>query len=303
MKKLILALVLALAACAPEIIVVTSTPVPPTATLLPPTATPIPPTPTITPEPWDAEVSALDTALRQLPDNLSQVIATLPGGTTMDLLAVTEDKVWVQATAYLGGGSAIRGWIKVDTLRLNVSLDDLAMDTETALVTIPTRVPAPTSLPLNERFIDYFAKKGFVQDTNISGYTHYSKRAGRGFLMVGITNNDDGHNPVFGFISRINATQEERDLTLEHLDEAASFIDPVDGINMALSGMQQITTNTLAIGPDGTWRRMWADGETWAQFIHTSTGQEVYITYIYEEENVIKVFFTYLPVGWQHPTE
>ena len=45
---------------------------------------------------------------------------------------------------------------------------------------------------------------------------------------------------------------------------------------------------------------MWADGETWTQFIHTSTEQEVFIRYVYEEENIIKVFFTYLPEDFVH---
>ena len=121
-------------------VVVTATPVPPTVTPSPPTATPIPPT--ITPEPWDATVSAISTGLRQLPVLTSQVIATLPGGTTLDLLAVTEDQEWVQATAYLGGGSAIRGWLLAKQLKLNVSLDDLEVDTETAFVP-PTASPEP----------------------------------------------------------------------------------------------------------------------------------------------------------------
>ncbi len=303
MKKLILilALGLALAACTAETPVPTATPVPPTITPVPPTVTPIPPT--ITPEPWDAEVNALSTGLRQLPHLNSKVIEALPAGTKVDLLAITEDEDWVQATAYLEGGSTITGWLQVDKLSVNVSLDDLTVDTETAFVPPPTRTPGPTrtsrptELPLEERYIAYFVEKGFE---NLNNPNEYVKRAGRGFLFVAITDNEDGHNPQFGFISRINATQEERDLTLAHLDEAASFIDPVDGKNMAYSGMLEITTNTVTIGPDGTWRRMWADGETWAQFIHTSTGQDVYILYVYEEENIIKVFFTYLPEDFVH---
>ncbi|TDI85203.1 MAG: hypothetical protein E2O74_03785 [Chloroflexi bacterium] len=242
-------------------------------------------------------MSALATGLRELPHLNSKVLERLLGGATVDLLAVTEDREWVQATAYLGGGSAIRGWIQVDKLKLNVSLDDLEVDTETAFVLPPTRTPRPTALPLNERFIAHFVERDFENPNNT---TEYIKRAGRGFLFVAIEHGSDGSNPQFGFISRINATQEERDLTLAHLDEAAAFIDPVDGVDIAYSGMLTITTNKLTIGSDGTWRRMWADGETWTQFIHTSTEQEVFIRYVYEEENIIKVFFTYLPEDFVH---
>jgi len=71
MKKLILILALgfALGACASER-----------------------PEPTATHEPWDATVSALATGLRQLPHLNSQVMETLPGGTAVDLLAITEDQ-------------------------------------------------------------------------------------------------------------------------------------------------------------------------------------------------------------------
>ena len=278
-----------------HVVVVTATPVPPTVTPSTPTATPMPPT--FTPEPRDAQVNALSSGLRQLPHLNSQVIEPLPGGTMVDLLAISGDRKWVQITAYLEGGSAIEGWLQVDKLRLNVSLDDLEVDTETAFVLPPTRTPRPTALPLNERFIAHFVERDFENPNNT---TEYIKRAGRGFLFVAIEHGSDGSNPQFGFISRINATQEERDLTLAHLDEAAAFIDPVDGVDIAYSGMLTITTNKLTIGSDGTWRRMWADGETWTQFIHTSTEQEVFIRYVYEEENIIKVFFTYLPEDFVH---
>jgi hypothetical protein len=227
---------------------------------------------------------------------------TLIGGAKVDLLAVSPDNKWVHAkTAAVEGNPILEGWLQVDKLVLNVSLDDLTVDAETVFVQPPTRTPGPTLLPLNERFIAHFVDQGFE---NLNNPTEYVKRAGRGFLFVAIQHDADGSNPRFGFISRINATQEERDLTLAHLDEAAAFIDPVDGLGIAYSGMETITTNRLTImESDGTWRRMWADGETWTQFIHTSTGQEVFIQYVYEEENIIKVFFTYLPVGWQHPTE
>ncbi len=161
-----------------RVVVVTETPIPPTVKPSPPTATPIPPTPTTTPEPWDAQVSALATNLLQLPHNLSQVIATLPGGITMDLLAVTEDKEWVQATAYLGGGSAIRGWLQVDKLKLNVSLDDLEVDTETAFVqstSVPESTPAASPEPQLIFEDDFESGEGewFVEDS-IEVFTHVS---------------------------------------------------------------------------------------------------------------------------------
>jgi len=132
MKKLIviLALGFALAACASET-----------------------PVPTAIPEQWDATVSALSTGLRQLPHLNSQVMETLPGGTTVDLLAITEDKKWVEVAAYLAGDSAIKGWLQVDKLRLTVSLDGLEVDTETAFVPPPTRTPNP-EIPLEEQYIE-----------------------------------------------------------------------------------------------------------------------------------------------------
>ena len=142
---------------APEtrVVVVTATLSPPTAAPVTRSATPVPPLPASTPQPtdvpnWDAKVSAISTGLRQLPVLTSQVIATLPGGTTMDLLAVTEDQEWVQATAYLGGGSAIRGWLLAKQLKLNVSLDDLEVDTETAfaLPSLEGDQPAASPTPL-----------------------------------------------------------------------------------------------------------------------------------------------------------
>jgi hypothetical protein len=137
MKKLILipALGLVLAACAgePEIVVVTATLSPPTATPVTPTATSVPPTPTITPVPWDGEVNAISTGLRQQPHLNSRVIKALPARTKVDLLATTEDQKWVRVTAYFEGTKRV-GWLQVAMLKLNVSLDDLEVDTETAFV-------------------------------------------------------------------------------------------------------------------------------------------------------------------------
>ena len=164
----------------------------------------------------------------------------------------------------------------------------------------PTIQPAPIESPANQRFIAHFVEQGF--ETQVLP-NEYIKSAGRGWLLVSITDDKD---PRFGFISRINATIEEQDLSLAHLDEAAAFIDPVDGLNIVYTGMEETTTDRLTLTGgevEGEYTRGWEDGETWTQFIHTSTGQEVFIQYVYEEENLIKVFFTYLPVGWQHPTE
>jgi hypothetical protein len=96
-----------LISCGPSEEELVATPVPPTVTPVPPTATPIPPT--ITPERWDAEVHVFYIGLRELPHFNSHIMETLLGGTMVDLLAVTEDQEWVQATAYLEGGSTITG--------------------------------------------------------------------------------------------------------------------------------------------------------------------------------------------------
>ncbi len=130
-----------------RVVVVTATPVPPTTIPVPPTATPIPPT--ITPETWDATVSAVATSLRQLPHLNSQVMKTLPGGAKVDLLAITEDREWVQATAYLGDWKGT-GWLQVDKLRLNVSLDDLDVDTETVFVQPSPEGDQPAATPAME---------------------------------------------------------------------------------------------------------------------------------------------------------
>jgi hypothetical protein len=255
MKKLILILVLgfALAACAGEtsVVVVTATPVPPTATSIRDRGVEYPSASSIT-----TERPATRTPKPKESQTGSRI--TLGNPTT-----------------------------------------STPKPTEVPLGEQPTRTPGPTSVPLNERFIDHFVEQGFE---NLNNPTEYIKRAGRGFLYIAIQHDEDGSNPRFGFISRINATPEERELTLAHLDEAASFIDPVDGLDIAYSGMTEIKTNKLTV-VNGEWRHWWAEGESWTQFIHTSTGQEVFIEYLYEEENLIKVFFTYLPVGWQHPTE
>jgi len=243
MKKLILILTLSLviAACAvePQVVVVTSTPVPPTVTPAPPTVTPIPPT--ITPEAWDATVSALSTGLRQLPYILSQVIATLPGGTTVDLLAITEDKEWVQVTAYLEGVSEIEGWLQVDKLRLNVSLDDLEVDTETALVLPPTHTPGPTRTPgptevsQGDRYINHFLERGFKYNPDRE---QYLKEARWGELMIDV---NEGERYIFGYFEFEPMTSEDAQEVLDHLEEASNFLDPGNGWDTVQAALAAIS--------------------------------------------------------------
>jgi TolB protein len=116
------------------------------------TATPV--QPTVTTVPWDAQVNALSNGLRELPHLNSKVMERLMGGTKIDLLAVTEDREWVQAIYALEDDSTLTGWLQVDMLRLNVSLDDLDVDTETVFVLPspegdqPAATPAPEPTPL-----------------------------------------------------------------------------------------------------------------------------------------------------------
>ena len=253
-----LALVLALAACAGE------TPVP---------TAPVPPT--ITPEPWDATVSALATGLRELPHLKSQVMETLPGGTKVDLLAITEDKEWVQATAHLGEDSAIKGWLQVDKLKLNVSLDDLEVDTETAFVPPPTRTPEPTEIPLEEQYIAHFAAKGF-EIHEVPG--QYMFPAGRGWIVVAVI--EEG--PMFGHASRTDWTEEERTLIFDHLQEAAAFLDPNEGWITVLGAIDAMSKGI----PEG--------------FAHTSSGREVLFRQTFLDDGTVIVTFTFMNDTFEH---
>lgn len=248
MKKLILilALGLALAACAAETPVPTATPVPPTHTPVPPTVTPIPPT--ITPEPWDAQVNALSTGLRQLPHLNSQVIEALPAGTKVDLLSITADKKWVHVTTRVAGNAILEGWVQADKLQVNISLDDLTVDTETAFVPPPTRTPGPTrtpkptEVPLGERYVNYLLEQGFEYYPDSH---QYMKKAGRGWLLAAA---QDGGQMV-GYAIRVPTTPEEVSEVLAFLEEAGEFLDPGYGwgtILVAEDSMSQGFTNGTA---------------------------------------------------------
>ena len=243
MKKLILilSLGLVLAACAGEtrVVVVTATPVPPTVTPSPPTATPIPPT--ITPEPWDARVSALAGNLREFPHLNSQIMHTLIGDAKVDLLAVSPDNKWVHVkTAAVEGNPILEGWLQVDKLVLNVSLDDLTVDAETVFVQPATRTPGPTGtprpteLPLAERYVAHFVDKGFEY---VPEQDRYMKSEGR--LVLVIMTVDDQRQMV-GYIIPTPLTSEEIDIVRDHLREAGEFLDPDFGwrtIGLALDSM------------------------------------------------------------------
>ena len=101
-----------------------------------------------TSEPWDARVSALAGNLREFPHLNSQIMHTLIGDAKVDLLAVSPDNKWVHVkTAAVEGNPILEGWLQVDKLVLNVSLDDLTVDAETVFVQPPTRTPGPTGTP------------------------------------------------------------------------------------------------------------------------------------------------------------
>lgn len=264
MKKLILllALVLVLPACAGEtrVVVITATPVPPT-------AIPIPPT--ITPEPWDAQVNALSTGLRQLPHLNSQVIEALPAGTTVDLLAITEDQEWVQATAYLEGGSTITGWLQVDKLRLNVSLDDMTVDTETVFVPPPTRTPGPTEVPLGERYMAHFVDQGFTVWNDLGVY---AKVEGRQTLMVG----DLENGQLVAYITPAVMTPDEVTVLREFLYEASGILDPVYGWDTIL-----VALDTIDDFPFGTAYK----GGREVEYELVVQGDNLIVTYMFMNEN------------------
>ncbi len=283
MKKLtlILALGLVLAACAgePQVVVVTATSVPPTVTPAPPTATPI--LPTITPVPWDARVSALAGNLREFPHLNSQIMHSLIGGAKVDLLAVSPDNKWVHAnTAAVEGSPILEGWLQVDKLVLNVSLDDLTVDAETVFVQPPTRTPGPTGtprpteLPIEERYIAHFVDLGFeVRDTP----GQYENTAGRGNLIVSVI----AEGPLMGYVSFRDWTEDEQALTFAHLEEAATFLRPNNGwmyVQVAIQSMSE------------------GMGEG---FVHTESGGEIFFRQQFTPD-IALVVFTFLPVGYQH---
>ena len=251
---------------AQQVVVVTATPVPPTATPAPPTATPIPPT--ITPEPWDARVSALAGNLREFPHLNSQIMHSLIGGAKVDLLAVSPDNKWVHAkTAAVEGNPILEGWLQVDKLVLNVSLDDLTVDAETVFVQPPTRTPGPTGtarpteLPLAERYVAHFLGRGFEY---YSEQDQYMLNAGRGVLVIKVT--DDSQIVGYAMIEPMN--DEEVVLVRELLVEAGEFLDPGYGWKTIQTAFETIVTGITdngtawAQGREVQWHTLWLNGDT-----------------------------------------
>jgi hypothetical protein len=193
-------------------------------------------------------VDALSIGLRQLPHLDSHVIEALIGGTTVDLLAVSEDREWVYATAYSKNGVTITGWLLADKLQLNISLDDLKVDTETVFIPPPTRTPGPTrtpkptEVPLGERYVNFLLEGGFEY---YSDSHQYMKKAGRGWLLAAA---QDGGQMV-GYAIRVPTTPEEVSEVLAFLEEAGEFLDTGYGwgtILVAEDSMSQGFTNGTA---------------------------------------------------------
>ncbi len=251
----------------------TVTPVPPSVTPVTPTVTHIPPT--ITPEPWDAKVHELAIGLHLLPHFNSRVMETLLGGTTVDLLAITEDQEWVQATAYLEGGSTITGWLQVDKLRLNVSLDDLTVDTETVFVPPPThtpgptRTPKPTEVPLGKRYVAHFVDQGFSVWNDLGVY---AKVEGRQTLMVG----DLENGQLVAYITPAIMTPDELTVLRELLIEASGILDPVYGWETIL-----VALDTIDDLPFGTAYK----GGREVEYQLVVQGDNLIVTYMFMNEN------------------
>lgn len=118
----------------------------------PPTATP---TPTSTPRRagWDAVVTANFTSLRRQPNINASAIITLKKGDGVELLALNEDKNWVQ-----GRSQARTGWLPLDKLELNISLDELRVESAainpTSTLPKPSPAPLPTSTPTRQQVAD-----------------------------------------------------------------------------------------------------------------------------------------------------
>ena len=262
-----------LISCGPSEEELIATPVPPTVTPVPPTATPI--TPTITPEPWDAEVHVFYIGLRELPHFNSHILENLLGGTMVDLLAVTEDREWVQATAYLDGGSSITGWLQVGKLRLNISLDDLMVDTETVFVPPPThtpgptRTPKPTELPLGERYVAHFVDQGFSVWNDLGVY---AKVEGRQTLMVG----DLENGQLVAYITPAIMTPDELTVLRELLIEASGILDPVYGWETIL-----VALDTIDDLPFGTAY----NGGREVEYQLVVQGDNLIVTYMFMNEN------------------
>ncbi|MFQ5922353.1 MAG: hypothetical protein ACE5M4_05870, partial [Anaerolineales bacterium] len=147
------------------------------------------------------------------------------GGTTVDLLAVTEDREWVQVI-YWDAASPIKGWLRVDKLELNVSLDSIEVDTETAFVPPPTRTPGPTrtpvptEVPLGERYVAHFIDRGFEY---VPEQDRYMKTEGRLVLVIMAV---DDQRQMVGYLVPEPLTSEEIDIVRDHLREASEFRDP-----------------------------------------------------------------------------
>ncbi|MBN1995388.1 MAG: NPCBM/NEW2 domain-containing protein [Anaerolineae bacterium] len=88
---------------------------------------------------WDAVVKTYFAYLRDGPGDSAEAIEILQGGDGFDLLAVNKERTWVKITA-----PGRMGWIAVDKLELNISLDEL---TEVEASTKPTPTLKPTSTP------------------------------------------------------------------------------------------------------------------------------------------------------------
>ena len=258
--------------CEPSEEELAATPVPPTVTPVPRTATPIPPT--MTPESWDAEV-LFYIGLRELPHFNSHVMENLLRGTMVDLLAVIEDREWVQATAYLEGGSTITGWLQVDKLRLNVSLDDLMVDTETVFVPPPTHTPGPTrtskptEVPLGKRYVAHFVDQGFTVWNDLGVY---AKVEGRQTLMVG----DLENGQLVAYITPAIMTPDELTVLRELLIEASGILDPVYGWETIL-----VALDTIDDLPFGTAYK----GGREVEYQLVVQGDNLIVTYMFMNEN------------------
>lgn len=104
------------------------------------TNTPTPKLETVSvPNQWDAVVSATFASIRRRPELSAQSLISLNKGDNVDLIAVSEDGQWVQ-----GHSHGRTGWLPVDKLRLNISLNILEVKTVAAK---PTVTPKSTSTP------------------------------------------------------------------------------------------------------------------------------------------------------------
>ena len=139
----------------------------------------------------------------------------------------------------------------------------------------PTRTREPTEVPLEERYINYFVEKGF-EESGVPG--QYRKNSGRGSLMVSFIE----EVAMFGHVGPADWTEEERTLIFDHLQEAATFLNPEEGWAIVLGAIDAMDTGI-------------SEG-----FAHTAGGRELFFRLVPLDDGTTLVEFKYMSDTFEH---